>query len=519
MSILKGIKDATRNAMGAAGSILGAGGRPISPADWAHTASRGLWLSAPHLKVLDRRLIRLAQSRRRREGARLLVMMPPQHGKSSLISQYFPGWWLGTFPDDPIILASYEADFAAKWGKRARDAFEAHAPSEFHLDLDPDAGANSFWGVKGRLGSMSTAGCGGAITGNPAALFLIDDPIKGPEQANSETQRENDWEWFTQVALTRLKRGSCMGMLYTAWNEDDLGQRIIRNSLAGNLEPWDILRIPAIAETQEERDEWAADLGLQLGLPDPIGREPGEPLWPEMHPIEELEMRRRTDPYGFEALYQGRPRAKGGNFFKRDWWKGKMIDAREVPRDVERCRFWDKAASEDSGDWTAGVLMGMQDSSGRYFVEHVARDRMSPYESDEKILATALHDMTFRGGVRIRGDQDPGQAGKRDAAAFVRLLAGYDVATEPISGAKEVRARAFASAVEGGNVFFVKAPWNDAYFRELEGFPRGKHDDQVDASAGAFNELAGRSQRLRVGSNPTAHWRGKSSKPADDAAA
>jgi len=485
-----------------------------TPVDWMHVASAGQMVCPPHLGLINRKLVHLAAERAAGRGARLMVTCPPQHGKSSLQSHYFPGWWLGMFPDDPIILASYEADFAARWGRRARDAFEAFAPPIFGVHLDPNAQAASHWGVKGHLGTMTTAGAGGAITGNPAKLFLIDDPVKGPDEARSATDRENKWEWFTSVALTRLSRGSCMAMIYTPWNDDDIGQRIIKASIAGDLEPWEILRIPAISETQDERDEWAAETGQPLGLPDPIGRKPGLALWPDMHPLSELEMRRRTNPYDFAAMYQGRPQPRGGDFFQRAWFADKYVTADAVPPDAERCRYWDRAGSKGKGDWTVGVLMA-RDLQGRYFVEHVVRGRWSAYERDQVIKETARVDHATRNNVRVRGEQEPGSSGKDAALAFVKMLEGYDVSCHTVTGDKESRARPFASQCQAGNVYIVRNDsWNRPYMQVLEGFPRAKNDDDVDSSSGSFNELSGGSMALRVGPSPTAGYRGRVSKSA-----
>jgi predicted phage terminase large subunit-like protein len=414
----------------------------------------------------------------------------------------------GGHPDDNVILASYESETAEKRGKQARDDFRLYAPHLFNLQLDPQSTATADWGVAGRKGSMISRGVGGAITGSPCDLFLIDDPIKDAKDVRSQTFRDDQWEWYMKVVQRRLRKHTCSVTIYTPWHHDDLGQRMIRAAVAGDIAPMKVLRFPALAETQEERDEWAESMGLPLGQPDPIGRPAGEALWPEVHTRESLERWRKADPQGFYALGQGRPSAPGGDFFRREWFERNTVRIDDVPKDCEFVRAWDKAATAGAGDWSVSVLMA-RSKDGRYFVVNVTRDRLSAYRRDEKILATAGADARRWGSVLTRGDQDPGSAGKDDAAAFRRLLERFWVETSTVSGDKETRARPLSSSAEGGNVYMVVAEWNRPYLDVLEAFPKGKNDDDVDASSSAFNKLAGRDNVLRIAPNPAASWNGR----------
>jgi len=219
-------------------------------------------------------------------------------------------------------------------------------------------------------------------------------------------------------------------------------------------------------------------------------------------------MQRRNPAANFEAMYQGRPQAPGGNFFKRAWFADNVVA--EAPLDAERVRYWDKAASEGKGDWTVGVLMS-RSKDGRYFVEHVARDQLATARRDAKIRHVSEADRSFRGEVAIRGEQEPGSSGKDAALAFVKLLDGFDVRCSTVTGEKSARARAFASQCEVGNVYLVRGDWNKAYLDELEAFRedgKSKHDDQIDASSGAFNALAVR-EPIQIWSSPTHGWRGR----------
>jgi hypothetical protein len=156
------------------------------PAALAHLASNRKWHPARHLRVLDRKLLDVARGR----CPRLMVMMPPRHGKSTLTSETFPAWFLGRFPHKRVILTSYEADFAASWGRKARDLLDEWGPSVFGVRVRATSSAANRWDLDGHAGGMQTAGMGGAITGKGADLLVIDDPVKNDEEARSPTVRQ-----------------------------------------------------------------------------------------------------------------------------------------------------------------------------------------------------------------------------------------------------------------------------------------------------------------------------------------
>jgi predicted phage terminase large subunit-like protein len=435
--------------------------RVLTAAGFARLASGGRWLLPPHLAVLNRKLMAVASGRCRR----LLVTMPPRHGKSQFCSQYYPAFYLGSFPDRRVILASYEADFAAGWGRKVRDLLQEHGPGVFGVSVRRDSTAANRWGVEGRPGGMDTAGVGGPITGKGADLLVIDDPVKNAEEAASPTFRAKTWDWYASTAYTRLEPGGAVVLIQTRWHADDLAGRILAGADSGG-EPWDVLNLPALAEDA-----------------DPLGRAPGEALWPERFDTARLgDIRRTIGEHYFAALYQQRPTPREGGFFRRSWLP--IVDAK--PHKADRVRAWDKAATDGGGDWTAGVLMA-RTPEGLYYVEDVVRGRWGPGERDRIIRQTAELDGK---GVPIVGEREGGSGGKDSALAFVRLLAGFSVHTEPATGSKEIRADALASQAEVGNVRLLRGPWNAAYIEELASFPSGAHDDQVDASSLAFNTLA-----------------------------
>lgn len=442
----------------------------LSPAGFAHLASGGVWVSAPHLDLLNRKLIECMA----RRTTRLIVSLPPRHGKSFLISHLFPPYYLGVFPDHQFVLVSYEADFAAEWGAKAQDVLARHCPGTFGVELDPRTTAASRWNVRRvgtgiTAGGMRTAGIGGPLTGRGANLLLIDDPVKNAEEANSETSRKKAWEWYVTTARTRLEPGGVVVLVMTRWHEDDLAGRLIEWAKQGK-ERWDVIRIPALAEED-----------------DPLGRAPGEALWPSRYSREELEILRAQDPYSFEALYQGNPVPLKGGMFRKEWFDRNIVPGH--PPGCEYCRGWDFAATEGGGDFTVGVLTARA-PDGMFYVLDIVRGQWSVGDVDKTIRETAASDRARFGEVRIRGEEQPGSAGKKAASAFVLMLAGYDVGVVSASGSKADRARPFASQVEYDHVKFVDGPWLPDYISEFLRFPRGKHDDIVDSQALSFNDLA-----------------------------
>src|SRR5690348_3861723 len=231
-----------------------------TPAGLAWVASDGRWQYAPHLRLLSDALWRVAAGHIRR----LMVFMPPRHGKSELVSHYFPAWYLGTRPNRRVILTSYEADFAATWGRKVRDVLAEFGPTLYGVRVRDDSSAANRWDLAEHTGGMVTAGVGGPITGRGADVLIIDDPVKNADDALSATMRERVWEWWRSTAYTRLEPSGAAVLVMTRWHEDDLAGRLLGEMEQGG-EHWEVLRLPAIAEEED----------------DALGRHPGEALWPQ----------------------------------------------------------------------------------------------------------------------------------------------------------------------------------------------------------------------------------------------
>lgn len=413
-----------------------------------------------------------------------MIFAPPQHGKSELTSVRLPAFWLAKRPDDPVIVASYAASLAEDKSRQARQIVESDDYQTLFPEIRTrsDSRAVDHWKLDGYRGGLKAVGVGGPVTGHGARLGLIDDPFENWEQAQSAHTRNRVWDWYTKTFRTRIWEGGAIVLIMTRWHEDDLAGRL----LASQGDQWTVLRLPALAETQEQRDENNRRSGRPIGEPDPLGRAPGEPLAPNRYSANELKaLQIDVGELGWNAEYQGAPRAPEGNRIKRHMLR--IVEA--APAKAERIRYWDKAGTADSGKFSAGVLLAKTEER-RYIVEDVVRGQWEALEREQVILQTAQLDaLKRRNTVKIRVEQEPGSGGKESAENTVKLLAGYPVEVDKVTGEKTVRWEPFIAQIQAGNVALLRGPWNADFIEELTLIPNGSFVDQMDAGSGAFNKL------------------------------
>jgi len=389
---------------------------------------------------------------------RLMLLLPPGSAKSTYASKLFPAWWLGRHPRHAVIAACHTARLAEDFGRGVRRLLEEHG-DRLGLQMRPDARAAARflteWG-----GEYFAIGVHGAVTGRRADLALIDDPVRSFADAENFSAREHLWEWFRSELVTRLKPKGRIVLIMTRWHIDDLAGRLIEQG------GWEVLRLPALAEAG-----------------DPLGREPGTPLWPEWEDGDALQEKRELlGERHFSALFQQTPLGEGGQIF--DTRKLSVVDA--VPAPVAAVRAWDLAGTADANsdpDWTVGVKL-VRDAGGHVFVDDIVRFRGGPGDVADRIMNAALADGL---AVAVGLPQDPGQAGKSQIMFLTQMLAGYRVVATPETGSKTVRAMPVASQVSNGTISMRRAGWNSAFLEELANFPGGRKDDQVDALARAFS--------------------------------
>lgn len=429
---------------------------PLDPGSFAMEASSGAWKPFKHLILVIELLLYVVQGR----VSRLMIFMPPRHGKSELISHYFLTWYLGHFPDKRIILATHSARFSRKWGRKARNLIKKVGTRLFPvpIELAEDSTAADRWDIKGHNGGLLTIGSGGAILGEGAHGFIIDDPTKGFKKARSKAHQEelNDW-WFTE-AKTRLDTDLDKGHkpwvvgIWQRLNKEDLaGQILYKKDEKGNIvqnEPqisfqeaiqilrdggsipygtWVVLNLPAIAKEE-----------------DPLEREVGEALWPEKIPKEELEnIKKEMGSFRFEAVYQGEPRDPEGSVFKRKWFRNSKMQQKEIMELTEKLpklRYWDFAASGEEGDATAGLLSSW-DGETMYFLKLV-HGKYSAKRVISEFEKTTLNDGK---DTAIKVEQEPGGMAKLLIQKFrlLKKLKGYRILADKVRKAGDKLTRSF----------------------------------------------------------------------------
>lgn len=427
---------------------------------------------AEHHRLILSKLDEVSKTRH----GRLMIFCPPGSAKSTYASVVFPSRYLGEKSGRKLILASYGDDLARKMGRRTRSIVkQSRYKGIYGTELAADSQAAQEWALSNGSEYMA-CGIMAGITGNRANGIIIDDPIKGREQADSETIRQKTWDAYQDDLLTRLIPGGFVVLVQTRWHEDDLAGRILPEKWKGESgaikcrdgNVWEVICLQACCEVEN----------------DPLGRKYGEYLWPQWFDQKHW-AQFKSNSRTWSALYQQMPSPPEGSLFKPD--RINIVDV--LPVGLRAARGWDFAATTEQenkkADWTVGGKVGMDDE-GRVYIMHVNRFRGSPLDVEKSLVNTAKMDGY---GTLISAPQDPGQAGKSQAQYFARLLAGYVVEFSPETGSKETRASPLASQMEAGNVYMLRADWNQELTDEMRKFPNGSHDDQIDGLSRAFNHL------------------------------
>jgi predicted phage terminase large subunit-like protein len=437
-----------------------------TPLGFAYVASGGRYQSSDHLQLLDDKLWQLATGRIKR----LMVWMPPRHGKSLLCSQYFPAWYVGAFRKR-YILASYEATFAATWGRLARDVLTEYGPLVFDppARVSQSSSAADHWeleGAAGQYGVMQTAGVGGALTGKGAAILSIDDPVKNAEEAASPVMREKAWQWWTSTAYTRLEPDGGVLIIQTRWHELDLSGRILEEN--GGTRGWEVLSLPAIAE-QDER--------IEMSEGDVYTRGEGEPLWPGRFGHGELaRIREDVGTRVWASLYQQRPAPASGSVWHLEWWRRYP----ELPA-LETVTLSVDSAFETgvANDYSVIAAWGAN-ATGHYLLD-VWRKRVAYPQLKAGIIDMAAK---HRPNAVLIEKKASGHSAIQELSADTTLPI---IGIEP-KGSKVSRAEAASPTAEAGNCYIpVQAEWLKDWLDEHTGFPHAAHDDCPDTTSQYLN--------------------------------
>ncbi len=412
---------------------------------------------------------------------RLMLFMPPRHGKSEMVTIRYAAWRLLHDPSLRIVIASYSQKLATRFSRRVRSIYTDTPyvePDESELVVT----AVDEWETRSG-GGVKAVGVGAGITGFGADLIIIDDPVKGRAEAESKNQRDTAWEWFTDDLTTRLDADGAVILIQTRWHEDDLAGRLLSKGAKvksegakvkskklkgkmteiagskpckGNDHGWKVISLPALAHEDEPGKRKA--------------------LCPERFPVKELLKRRdQMGSYSFAALYQQAPMPAGGGLFKRDWFS-RIVPA--APAGLRWFRGYDLAVStRTSADYTASFRVAVDKRTGDLYIADGVRARMEFPEQRKFIV----------GRIRDESDTEHGIEEALHGQAFVQELwrderlgrsvfRGVRVTTD-----KYTRALTWANRAEAGKVVLVRGPWIDQFLDEVTHFPNSAHDDQVDA--------------------------------------
>lgn len=414
----------------------------------------------------------------------LLVNIPPGTAKSRIVSVFAPAWaWLH-WPAWRGIFLSSNPRVALRDSVYCRDLVESdwyRGTFRPAWTLSPDQNAKGLF--RNTAGGFRQAmGMTARITGDRADGLFVDDPHDAEEVLSEASRAEVTNRWNDAIAnrVNDLRSSIRVGVMQRLHTEDWSGVVLAQGG-------WEHLCLPMEFEPDRRR-------ATAIGWTDPR-TEDGELLFPERFPPDVLEAeKKRLGAYGYAGQHQQRPAPREGGMFQAQWFPA--ADAAPATG-IRWARYWDKAgARPGKGDYTVGVLMGRSDD-GLFWVADVVRGQWPADERNKVILATAESDRQARGKVRIYVEQPPG-LGKESTDAVVRLLAGFPVEADRVSKDKVERAEPLSAQCRAGNVRMVRGEWNAPYLAVMCGFPTGAHDDDVDASAGAFNKLAPNRKKFQV---------------------
>lgn len=374
---------------------------------------------------------------------RLMIFMPPRHGKSELASRRFPAWYLGRNPERQLIAASYNSDLAMDFGRDVRnivgsDDFAGIFPG---VGLSEDSKAANRMNTN-RGGSYIAAGVGTAVTGRGAHVALIDDPFKDRAEADSEVRRELVWKWYQSTLYTRLMPKGAIVLIQTRWHEDDLAGRL----LDSKGDKWEVLELPALKD--------------------------GKALWPEWYGVEALErIRANIGPREWSALYQQQPQPDEGTFFQRAWFK----EWDELPR-LRIYGTSDYAVTDGGGDFTVHRIWGVDNDSNLYRIGGWRGQTPADVWIEKKLDLIEKHKPFAWFG-------EAGVIQKSVEPMLLRRMRERKVHCRmewiPSIHDKATRARGFQARASMGKVFFEPG----ADLSEFLVFPAGRHDDEVDTAS------------------------------------
>jgi len=405
-------------------------------------------------------LIEKLEQVERGEIKRLIVEMPPRHGKSEIVSVQFPSWYIGKNPDKSIITSCYASELATDFGGQTRNLINTKEYKYIFKDikLAEDSQAKNNWGISGHRGRYVATGVGGAITGKGADVLLIDDPFKNREDADSPVIREKVWKWYTSTARTRLSPEGAIVIVHTRWHDEDLIGKILQSE---NADKWERLSLPAIA------------------IKDEPFRKIGEPLWESQYNLDNLmETKQDIGPYDWSALYQQDPVDIDSQEFKREWFKYRTLE--EIGKiNTRKFVTIDTALSKGAKSDSTGVTRNYVDKENNWNI------RSNRYRINSKELVDLIFLLHEEGFEKIGIEE----------GAYISAIEPFlkeemqkrnkfpQVVTLKHGGImKETRIRGLIPRYSSGSIFHIDKDCIDLEEEALR-FPKATHDDCIDSLA------------------------------------
>lgn len=411
---------------------------------------------------------------------RQIISVPPQHGKSTLISKEFVSWVVGFKPGVQVALTGFSHDLVTDFSKwvRARVQSPVYQLIFPGLNVLKDYDKGDAWSLSNGSGVRAKS-CGKKLTGRKVDLLIIDDAHSGRQEAESSLKRRRIREWYFGDCLTRLSPGAAVFIIGTRWHPEDLSGHLTSEEYEADMkvagktqELFHITNFPALSE----------------GAGDLLKRESGEPLFPEVRNKDFLEsIRASIPPYEWDSQFQGKPRSRGSG--QVDLSRLAKITLADVPKGIERARGWDLAlTTKASSDFTAGALCAYDSEADHFYIIDMVNDKWVWTMAKPKIVARSLNDREEHGVMRIGME---GVSGFSIGCDEVRsaLLGEVKVEKRNPKSDKLLRAQPWLNKIEAGKVSIVRGEWNRRFLAELAAFPDGDNDDQVDAVSVAYEML------------------------------
>ncbi|TPR40417.1 phage terminase large subunit [Apilactobacillus micheneri] len=432
----------------------------------------------PHTKLICDKLQKIIDGERKC----YIVEMPPQHGKSTTITETFPSYYLMNNPEKEVMIASYSDTLVQKFGRFNLGKFTQFGKPMYDLTVDPRKRTQNEWQIDGHKGALHATTILGSATGKHADLLIVDDPLKNMAEASSPNQRQKIWDEWQASFTSRLSADASIIVIMTRWNADDLAGRLLKE----NAFPWEEIRLPEIAEKN-----------------DILGRKPGMPLcpFPPMNKGLKWAEQVRANAGGrvWEALYQQRPVQDGGNIFKLSTIKYYVPDAITaeklglqndkntvvLPELDKRWSSWDLTfTASDTSDYVAGQTWGIS-GSNKYLLDRV-HNRMTFDEQIKSIVS--MHERQPEASAIYIED-------KANGSAVINMIKNYVSGVIPVvpHGDKVTRANVVVPYFEAGNIYVPHPKWKPEIRKMLDewvGFPNLEHDDEVDSMTQALSQEA-----------------------------